>query len=566
MIFKSASIFTLPLLLFSTLILLTSAAPSAHPNNDVIPPEILLEIDTMIRASMERQHVPAFGVALVKGDATYAKTYGLRDVENNLPADGNTLFGIGSLSKAFAALVVTRTLRDLHPEMGEAVLDTPIATLAPSFNLTLGDRYRSEQVTFRDLLAHRVCALQELSGLLSQAYEGKEDFYFRYRYAPEECSFRNGMAYSNALIALSGEIVAHMVNSTYEELLTQLLNDLGMTGTTWIRASDDHNNMMHRAVPYIWKEGSLKRYNTELLKMIAPIFGGGGMLSCVNDMVKYIQLYARNGKIGDNQVIPEDVMKWMTTISNTDYSGSTKTMDNPDTTLDISVGYGLALFSGIFDGWRRIGHGGYMPPFQSSFYSYPDLGISIFVTSNGPGPLLESEGIKTEIFYLLSGLTKPREIPKIQPDHTMQHELSYYTGGKFTNPKPTKTSVSKSQIQITLDQAVGSYGSGFNGEMNITIRTNSVGIPQLYWSYGRMAEGWLVQIAPNRFVLTKWASDFWMIYWATGIGFGAIEINFLDIDTLQYSEIGLVFSTNFKKGLKLDDLPVIPWQPDSCGK
>lgn len=174
MISKSHKILTLSILLFSTL---TAAAPSTQLNNNEIPPEILLEIDTIIRSSMERQHVPAFGVSLVKGNATYAKGYGLRDVEHNLPADGNTLFAIGSLSKSFAGLIVTRTLRDLYTEMGEAVLDTPIATLAPSYNLTFSDRYRSEQVTFRDLLSHRVCVLPEMSGLLAQAYQGKDDFY-----------------------------------------------------------------------------------------------------------------------------------------------------------------------------------------------------------------------------------------------------------------------------------------------------------------------------------------------------------------------------------------------------
>lgn len=40
-------------------------------------------------------------------DVLFQEGFGLRDVENNLPVDENTLFGIGSVTKSFtsAALV-----------------------------------------------------------------------------------------------------------------------------------------------------------------------------------------------------------------------------------------------------------------------------------------------------------------------------------------------------------------------------------------------------------------------------------------------------------------------------
>lgn len=104
----------------------------------------------------------------------------------------------------------------------------------------------------------------------------------------------------------------------------------------------------------------------------------------------------------------------------------------------------------------------------------------------------------------------------------------------------------------------------FTGEMNVTFRTNAEGVPQLYWQYGRSAEGWLVQVAPNTFMLSKWGSDLWMVYWSYGIGYGGISLRFLDIDTLEYLELGEKSSNDFKRGEKLEDLPVTPWLPDSC--
>lgn len=44
---------------------------------------------------------------------------------------------------------------------------------------------------------------------------------------------------------------------------------MGMTSTTWVKMTDDHNNMMNRAVPYFLMEGQLTRYNPELLKYLS---------------------------------------------------------------------------------------------------------------------------------------------------------------------------------------------------------------------------------------------------------------------------------------------------------
>lgn len=58
------------------------------------------------------------------------------------------------------AVLVVKTLNELYPQRGAAVLDIPLAQLIPStVNFTLSDRYRAEQTTFRDILAHRTCLL-----------------------------------------------------------------------------------------------------------------------------------------------------------------------------------------------------------------------------------------------------------------------------------------------------------------------------------------------------------------------------------------------------------------------
>lgn len=53
-----------------------------------------------------------------------------------------------------------KTLSELYPQRGAAVLDIPLAQLIPtSVNFTLSDRYRAEHTTFRDILSHRTCLM-----------------------------------------------------------------------------------------------------------------------------------------------------------------------------------------------------------------------------------------------------------------------------------------------------------------------------------------------------------------------------------------------------------------------
>ena len=46
----------------------------------------------------------SMGLGIVKdGEILMAEGFGLRDIENNIPADGDTLYQIGSCSKAFTS-------------------------------------------------------------------------------------------------------------------------------------------------------------------------------------------------------------------------------------------------------------------------------------------------------------------------------------------------------------------------------------------------------------------------------------------------------------------------------
>jgi len=64
-------------------------------------------VEKELNKILEATKSAGFSVAVVDGDKiVYAKGFGYRDYENKIPADANTLFAIGSSTKAFTSAVL----------------------------------------------------------------------------------------------------------------------------------------------------------------------------------------------------------------------------------------------------------------------------------------------------------------------------------------------------------------------------------------------------------------------------------------------------------------------------
>ena len=75
----------------------------------------------------------------------YAKGFGQRDVEKNLPVTPQTLFAIGSCTKAFTTFVMGTLVEEDKLEW-----DTPVRTYLPGFRMS--DPIATESITPRDLV------------------------------------------------------------------------------------------------------------------------------------------------------------------------------------------------------------------------------------------------------------------------------------------------------------------------------------------------------------------------------------------------------------------------------
>jgi CubicO group peptidase (beta-lactamase class C family) len=253
-------------------------------------------IENYVPDAMRETKTPGCSIAVLHGaDIVYENGFGVRDLARALPATPDTLYGIGSCTKAFVATAIL-----LLSEQGKLRLDDPVDRYIP-FKLS------SEKgpITIHHLLTHS-SGLPALSTseILIQKGLGVDlgfplasggDFYRWVNGAQKEMTPGLGerFFYSNESYRMLGHIVQTLTDMPFHEFVTKnILSPLGMTRSTFVRSSYERDT--DRTQPYLAKpDGAIVpasfpypdvTSNPEFSFMLAA----GGLTSSVRDMAKFI--------------------------------------------------------------------------------------------------------------------------------------------------------------------------------------------------------------------------------------------------------------------------------------
>ncbi|KAJ4164033.1 hypothetical protein LMH87_005725 [Akanthomyces muscarius] len=108
--------------------------------------------DTKVTDLMDQLRVPGLSIAVLHGNKTASKAYGVISVASNTPCTANSLFDIASSSKILTAISVALLVEDAkHPSV---TFDTPVTQLL-SDDFVLSDAEYTKSVTIDDMLSHR---------------------------------------------------------------------------------------------------------------------------------------------------------------------------------------------------------------------------------------------------------------------------------------------------------------------------------------------------------------------------------------------------------------------------
>lgn len=328
-------------------------------------------IDQTVARAMKEFEVPGMAVGIVKdGKLVYAKGYGVREYGKPERVGADTLFQIGSNTKAFTAAALS-----LLVDAGKLQWDDKVIDYLPQFRMH--DPYVTREFTIRDLLTHR-------SGLGTGAGDlmffpatdfTRAEIIHGLRYLKPLSGFRSRYDYDNVLYLVAGEVIAAVSGQSWEDFIAErILQPLQMQScaASYERIAN-HGDV---ASPHVVVEGKLKPIPVENLTVIAA----AGAINCsINGMAKWLHTQLAGGAAPNGQQLfsaERGAEMWsMNTIKPVEPQLAALTRTN-------FSGYGLGWELHDSFGRKVVSHTGGVPGTVTWISMVPELNLGVLVFTN----------------------------------------------------------------------------------------------------------------------------------------------------------------------------------------
>lgn len=377
----------------------------AQPPEPDPTPQTLDELKAAIEKIRTETNTPAIGIALVNKDGPYwVAGLGEANTETHAPADENTLFRIGSISKMFAALAILKL-----QEEGKLSLNDKVRDLVPEIEFE-NPWEETNPVRIVHLLEHTTgwddIHLAEYAFSAPDTMTTKEGL----NYHPDSRRSRwipgTRHAYCNSGAAVAAYIIEKISGKKYEDYIDQnFFQPLGMTSTSYFQT-----DLYQQKGATLYTEGKAENYWHVIHR------AAGSINSSPNDMAKLVQLLLRRGATSSAQLIPD------TAIDRMEISATTLGYAS-----GIKAGYGLANYTSGYQDSRVTFHGhngGLFGGLAELSYSKELATGYVFMINAGNWPAFDKIS-KTIRAYLLKNHQSNNPVPIALPE-TFKHLSGYY--------------------------------------------------------------------------------------------------------------------------------------------
>jgi CubicO group peptidase (beta-lactamase class C family) len=327
-------------------------------------------LDDFVQSSMKDWKVPGVSIAIVRDQSVlYMKGFGVRDIRNSKPVTADTLFDIGSCTKAFTTAVIAMLVDE-----GKMQWDGKVSTYIPFFHLQ--DPLADENVTIRDLLIHRT-GLPPTELLWYGANSSREDVIRSLAYVAPNAGFRTWFQYQNAMYVAAGYAAGQAAGSTWDDVVrTRIFGPLGMTESD--TSATDAQKSPDYATPHDSNaDGSIKAIPWRNIDNAGP---AGSINSSARDMSKWLILQLNGGAYEGKQLISKKNMLEMQAPQMViPTEGEIPTIFFPDST---QLSYGLGWFVQQYRGHQLVLHAGDIDGFSTMVVLIPEMRTGYFVVIN----------------------------------------------------------------------------------------------------------------------------------------------------------------------------------------
>jgi CubicO group peptidase (beta-lactamase class C family) len=446
------------------LVLLVIAAPLFAQQG---PPT---DLDEYVARSIKTFEVPGMAVAIVKdGKVVLLKGYGVRKLGESTPVDENSLFGIGSNTKAFTAAALATLVDE-----GKISWDDPVYERLKGFEMY--DPYVSKEMRIRDLLCHRSGLGLGEGDLMFWPHTTftRDEVVYRLRYLKPKTSFRTTYAYNNLMFVTAGQVVAEVSGKSWDEYLRErIFVPLGMkntdTSATAFQEGDDW------AMPHSKVAGKLQPIPVENLDNAGP---AGSINSSVADMSKWAMLQLNRG------MIPGTETRIFSEKSSQDMWAQQmiqpiRAVPPELKTLQARfLGYGMGWGLRDYKGRKLVGHSGGVAGYVTRVMLVPEENLGVVILTNAE----ETGAFESVLFHILDSYLGGPTDDYIAAFKTLEDKQR--KDAEETMSKAARSRAVESRPSLPLEKYAGDYSDPWYGK--VTIRPDNGG---LVLNFERTAKG-----------------------------------------------------------------------------
>ncbi len=324
--------------------------------------EILSKFETLVEKTRQEFGIPGMAVAIIQDDeVVYSKGFGVRMLGKDKPVTPETVFQIGSTSKAFTAALVATLVDEEKVGWKDPVIDH-----LPDF--AMADPWVTSAFQVRDLMAQHSGMKPYAGDILSLLGYGREDIVRSTAFIEPVSSFRSEFSYVNNLWLTAAKLIEAKTGKSWEQNLQErILDPLDMKNTTYseeglLRAPDT-------AALHIVQDGKVISLDPDWPFFHWPYIyaPAGGINSTLLDMAKWVKFQLGDGSFKGKKILSRQ---------NLEYPHC------PQTTMDATDSYCMGWVKSDSSPYPLIWHNGETTGSKTLVMMVPKVKLGIVILSN----------------------------------------------------------------------------------------------------------------------------------------------------------------------------------------
>ena len=349
-------------------------------------------VDALMQDALKAWQVPGASLAIVRGDeVVYLKGYGVKDLKTATPVTPDTIFAIGSTSKAFTTAAMAMLVDD-----GKMNWDDPVRKHIPWFRLS--DPLANELVTMRDIVCHRT-GLNRNDLLWYASPWNREEIIRKVGFVKLNRPFRSTYQYQNIMFLTAGHAVGMISGGTWESFVqSRIFDPLGMKNSSF------SITVAEKAADHATPHRKNKEEKVEVIpwRNIDNIGPAGSINSTARDLSNWVRMQLNGGVFNGKRLISAAALAETHTPQMVVRMEPAARAMNPDTNM---MNYGLAWMIQDYRGRLIVSHGGNIDGFTARVTLVPEAKLGIIILANLNGTSMNAAA-SNNLTDMLLGLSK----------------------------------------------------------------------------------------------------------------------------------------------------------------